>query len=179
MALQNGNQEPDFKSFSSESKEGLIKNTCSHYCAVSALDVQATVDFYVKSFGGEIVGGWNTLKFPGDHILDLPTKLVRVGGGIFEIVQSDAKDVLQVPQKIGLNHLCITTDDCERDYQSAIDNGGSACLMVKGEIEWDGKPTMVELDNAERSSLKIAFITGPNGEMIELLEYCLVASIQK
>lgn len=80
---------------------------------------------------------------------------LQIGDSILEIFESES-----FPAQGCFKHFAITVKDLEEAYQHALSVGAKPLV----------EPKEIVLDLEEKQKLKIAFVTGVNGEEIELCE---------
>lgn len=70
----------------------------------------------------------------------------------------------------GINHFCLRTGDCNVDYQCALAAGGQKVTIQAGGAVWNGEPMNFELSGETSIPVRIAFVRGPDGELIEFFQ---------
>ncbi len=143
--------------------QSLTSGNCFHHVAVRALDFDATVKFYTEGLGFR-------LHFP----FSIPGRINRAafldaGDGRFvEIfdtqsnVQSEGRPrrADEEPTEGALLHFCLRAENTDASYARAIAAG------AKSRIE----PITRRTSENPVVDVRIAFVTGPNGEVIEFLQ---------
>lgn len=134
-----------------------------HHVAVRAKDFDATLKFYVEGLGF-------TVRFP----FSVPGRIDRAAfldcgdGRYIEVfgqgsaVQSEGRrrEAHEEPTEGAVLHFCLRAADTDASYARAVAAGGVS--RVEPVTRRLGEDPLVEV--------RIAFVTGPNGEVIEFLQ---------
>jgi glyoxylase I family protein len=134
-----------------------------HHVAIRAVDFDETVRFYTEGLGFSV-------HFP----FSIPPRVDRAvlldaGDGRFVEVFSQTSTVVaegrrrrpnEEPTESAILHFCLRVADTDASYARALAAGG------KSRIEPDTR----RLRDDPLVEARIAFVTGPNGEAIELLQ---------
>ena len=113
------------------------------HCALYVPRLEETVQFYVDVFGAENMGYFQASS---------RGCWLRIGADILEIFQSE---------ELGtgcFKHIAIACDDVDALYERALAFGGAALVAPKDAV----------LELTEPVKARLAFVTGINGEQIEL-----------
>ena len=143
--------------------QSLTSGNCFHHVAIRAIDFDATVKFYVEGLGFR-------LHFP----FSIPGRINRAafldaGDGRFveifdaeSTVQSEGRRrrADEEPTEGAVLHFCLRAENTDASYARAIAAG------AKSRIE----PVTRRTSNNPVVDVRIAFVTGPNGEVIEFLQ---------
>jgi len=143
--------------------QSLTSGNCFHHVAIRAIDFDATVKFYVEGLGFR-------LHFP----FSIPGRINRAafldaGDGRFveifdaeSTVQSEGRRrrANEEATEGALLHFCLRAENTDASYARAIAAG------AKSRIE----PVTRRTSNNPVVDVRIAFVTGPNGEVIEFLQ---------
>lgn len=70
----------------------------------------------------------------------------------------------------GINHFCLRTGDCYVDYQRALATGGQKVTIQAGGAVWNGEPMNFELSGETSIPVRIAFVQGLDGELVEFFQ---------
>jgi glyoxylase I family protein len=123
-----------------------------HHVSITVKDFDATVELYTKGFGFKPSVGWGKEGEKRAVMLDM-------GDGAFLEVFSGREDA-PTPDGI-IAHLALASDDTDADFQRAV-NAGAGVQM---------EPKTVNLPTATPTPVRIAFVTGLDGESIEFFQY--------
>ena len=126
-----------------------------HHIAIRTSDWDKSMRFYCDGLGFAEKISWSAA----------PTRAVMLDTGdgnyleIFERAEAPTLEVTLTGEP-NLLHLCLRTDDCDAAYQTALAAGATdkTAPMVPGAFTDLGLKT------------KIAFVFGPDGEIIEFFE---------
>lgn len=134
-----------------------------HHVAVRAIDFDATLKFYVEGLGF-------TVRFP----FSVPGRIDRAAfldcgdGRYIEVfgqgsqVQSEGRRRHSGEEATegAVLHFCLRAADTDASYTRAIAAGGASRV----------EPVTRRLSEDPVVEVRIAFVTGPNGEVIEFLQ---------
>lgn len=129
----------------------IIKGCGFHHVAIWTGDWEKSLNFYVEGLGFTSKIAWG----------EAPSRAVMLDtgdGNYLEIFERDAAK--QTVGEANLLHLCLRCDDVE----AAVEIARSAGATIKTEAV---SPETFQKIGIEA---KIAFILGPNGEIIEFFE---------
>jgi glyoxylase I family protein len=133
-----------------------------HHVAIRAVDFDATVEFYTQGLGFTVHYGFSV---PGriDRAVFLDAgdgRYVEVfGQGSTVQAEGRRRRPDEAPTEGALLHFCLRVPDVEASYARALAAGGVARIA----------PRTAALGGEPPAEVHIAFITGPNGEVIEFL----------
>ncbi len=133
----------------------MEKNSSFHHIALRAADYENTLAFYCGGMGYQLTYEWQ-----GDAGRCC---MVDIGGGDFIEVYEGGKESLpeDFERKSGcFFHLAIGVEDTDEAYKSAIKAGA-----VSRDAPFD---TVIQ--SAPPLPIRIAFVYGPNGELIEFFK---------
>jgi glyoxylase I family protein len=143
--------------------QSLTTGNCFHHVAIRAVDFDATIRFYTEGLGFR-------LHFP----FAIPGRIDRAafldaGDGRFvevfgqgSTVQSEGRrrEPGEAPTEGALLHFCLRAANAEASYHRALAAGATSRVA----------PVSRRLGEDPLVEVKIAFVNGPNGEVIEFLE---------
>jgi catechol 2,3-dioxygenase-like lactoylglutathione lyase family enzyme len=118
-----------------------------HHVTVKAMDFDKSVGMY-KRLGFTEYAMWGTD--------DARYILLDTGGGNYLEITNGGTG----PKDGVLNHFAIRTDDCEKAYKTALDAGFKPVTALMS----------IDLPSDPPIPLTFAFVAGPDGEQIELLQ---------
>lgn len=142
-----------------------------HHVGVLARDVDRSVRFYVEAFGctpyleWQVALGTSGQDFPGRGVMLISGDQTRME--IFPAL-NEGEPPYYPPR--GVNHFCFAVADCDAAYARALRAGGSAYRVRRGPVDWDGRPTDMQIGDGVTAQIRIAYLSGPDGEVIELLQ---------
>jgi glyoxylase I family protein len=136
-----------------------------HHVAIRAADFDATIAFYTKGLGFAVRFGFSV---PGR--IDRAA-FIDVGDGRYIEVFGQGSTVQaegrrrrpdEEPTEGALLHFCLRVGDVEASYAKALAAGATSRI----------KPRTATLsgEDGTTAEVRIAFVNGPNGEVIEFLE---------
>lgn len=131
-----------------------------HVCIRTA-DIDMSIEFYSKAFGYKVKGRWDGQTIgEGDNAKTVPgvgAMIEEESGGVIEIIldiDSIDKQEFQRP----INHFAMRVNEVEAAYKQALEAGAVSIMP----------PTTI---STKISKLKAAFVFGPDGERIEIINY--------
>ena len=74
------------------------------------------------------------------------------------------------PPGFPMNHLALCVFDVDDAYAQALTAGGMPFDLPVPNEEWDGTPLDVVRSGAWPEPMRMAFLQGPSGELIELYQ---------
>ena len=121
----------------------MAKRTGIHHVALRVQDMDKTVEFYTK-LGCSVIRSWGEGAGKG-VMMDLG------GGNILEMFAGGVNDPEQKPR---YEHLALKSDDVDQDFADALAAGAAPQTEPKDGMLGD-------------MPIRIAFVVGPNQEVIE------------
>jgi glyoxylase I family protein len=141
----------------------MNSNTGFHHVAIRAVDFDATIRFYTEGLGCSVR---HRFSVPGriDRAAFLDTgdgRYIEVFGQ-GSMVQSEGRRRRpgEEPTEGALLHFCFRVSDVETSYERALAAGAVSRV----------EPSKRQLGGDPPAEVHIAFVTGPNGEVIEFLK---------
>jgi glyoxylase I family protein len=134
-----------------------------HHVAIRAKDFDATIRFYTEGLGCSVRYGFSV---PGR--IDRAAFLDAGDGRYIEVfgqgstVQAEGRRRRpdEAPTEGAVLHFCLRVADVEASYTRALAAGAVSRVA----------PRTAKLGDEPLTEVQIAFITGPNGEVIEFLK---------
>jgi len=139
-----------------------MSNTGFHHVAIRAMDFDRTIEFYTQGLGFSV-----HYRFAVPGRIDRAAFLDAGDGRFIEVfdqgstVQSEGRRRRpdEKPTEGALLHFCLRVADVEAAYARALAAGAAARI----------EPRTANLGGDPPAEVRIAFVTGPNGEVIEFL----------
>jgi catechol 2,3-dioxygenase-like lactoylglutathione lyase family enzyme len=149
-----------------------------HHACVYAADFDLSVRFYVEGLGCQLRHEWSEAVSPiGLRFIGRGVLLSAGPSNYIEIFPIKKDSGPQEFTHRGTNHFSFRADDCDRLYDRAISAGGRPFPVDVGEIRrdgfpsaWDGRPITLSLRGTTSCEVRVAYLKGPDGEIIELLQ---------
>ena len=127
-----------------------IPNVGVHHLALSAADYDKSIKFYTEGLGFEVVASWG--EGTGR------AALLDIGNGShFEIF---ANGNANAPKDVKFVHFALATSDPDLAYSNALAAGATSQMEPKS-LEIPANPPM---------PVRIAFVVGPDGEVLEFFK---------
>ena len=134
-----------------------------HHVAIRAVDFDATIRFYTEGLGCSV-----RYRFSAPGRIDRAAFLDMGDGRFIEVfgsgstVQSEGRRRRpdEEPTEGALLHFCFRVADVDAAYARAL-AAGAVSRIAPNKRQLGGEPP---------AEVEIAFITGPNGEVIEFLK---------
>jgi glyoxylase I family protein len=121
-----------------------------HHVALSAADIDKTIAFYQQAFGFTVLRRWGMGEKEA-AMLDMGD------GSILEMFSGG--DTSTDGQSKWL-HFAVATDDTDLCYKQALEAGGTS----------HSEPNDLVLPGDPPTPVRIAFVRGLNGELIEIFD---------
>ncbi len=128
----------------------VIPGMSFHHAALSVSDFDASIKFYTEGLGFTMYRNWTAGT--GKQIA-----LIDMGNGSYFEIFSDGQKVDCTPDAGAFLHLALKVDDTQAAYDRAIAYGA----------EPHKEPTQMELPSQPPIPVHLAFVKGPDGELIE------------
>jgi len=143
-----------------------------HHVAIYSADRNASAAFYEKAFGFHLDYDWRTAQAgPFEFELNLVGLRSPDGKTFMEIFQADPTTARPDVLMRGVNHVALWVSDCESSYKQAMNAGGALYTgKDKNGKTWNGSPVKFVFSGTPAISAMIAFLVGPDGEVIELIQ---------
>ena len=125
----------------------VIKGAGFHHLALYASDFDKTMDFYLKGLSCGYVRGWGEGKGR--------VAMIDFGGG--NLLEVFAKGSSAEQQNARFIHLAIATTDPDGAYEAALKAGAKPV----------DPPKDVAIQAEEPMPVRIAFVKGPDDEILE------------
>jgi glyoxylase I family protein len=134
-----------------------------HHVAIRAVDFDATIKFYTEALGCTV-----HYEFAVPGRIDRAAFLDAGDGRYIEVfgqgstVQAEGRRRRpdEEPTEGALLHFCFRVADVEASYARAVAAGAVSRIA----------PRTAQLNGESPAEVQIAFVTGPNGEVIEFLK---------
>ncbi len=118
-----------------------------HHVALTAADLQKTIDFYTRVFGFTVVRRWGDEK---------PAAMLDMGdGSLLEIFSGGNTEVDDQRKWL---HIAVAAEDTDAIYQAALEAGAVSHMA----------PTDIVIESEKPLPARIAFVRGINSELIEI-----------
>lgn len=142
-----------------------------HHVAITANNVDATVRFYVEGLGYKRRLGWTktwTIDRAEQILFDRCCELLKSPDGSYLMIFPGGKGCTE-PLPAAVSHFSIQVQEVDAAYQQALNAGGRThALIDDAKVLWDGKPTTWKQNSQPELTIRLAFVKGLNGELIEL-----------
>ena len=143
-----------------------------HHVCLFVPDMDASVEFYTSGLGltvrevfDDIVGVRATGRFP----FGVPSVFLEGGNGRY-IELHPAGDGEMMPPGFPMNHLALAVVDVDNAYERALAAGATPFGFELPSEPWDGTPLDVIMTGDNAEPMRMAFLQGPSGELIELYQ---------
>ncbi|WP_434053837.1 MAG: VOC family protein [Roseibium sp.] len=143
-----------------------------HHVSLFVSDMKVSTLFYTEGLGltlreefVDIIGLRGTHRFP----FTVASIFLEAGEGRY-IELHPAGDGEMSPPGFPINHLALAVVDVDASYAQALASGGARFDIPIPNEEWDGTPLDVIMSGARPEPMRMAFLQGPSGELIELYQ---------
>lgn len=143
-----------------------------HHVSLFVPDLEASTRFYTSGLGltlreefRDIVGRRGSDEFA----FGVASVFLEAGPGRYVELHPAGQGTMSAPG-FPLNHLALGVADVEATYARACAAGATPFeVPVLGE-HWDGTPLDVTMSGDRPEPMRMAFLQGPSGELIELYQ---------
>ncbi|MSP04257.1 MAG: VOC family protein [Acetobacteraceae bacterium] len=143
--------------------EATTSGNCFHHVAIRAVDFDATIKFYTDGLGFRL-----QLPFAIPGRIDRAAFLDAGDGRFIEVfgqgsnVQSEGRRRTEGEDRTegAMLHFCLRAADTDTSFARALAAGATSRV----------EPVTRRLSENPLVEVRIAFVTGPNGEVIEFLQ---------
>lgn len=143
-----------------------------HHVSLFVSDLEASTKFYTSGLGltlrerfEDIVGR----RTAGEFSFGVASVFLEAGEGRYVELHPAGQGTM-APPGFPLNHLALGVPDVDNSYARALCAGGSAFDIPIPDQHWDGTPLNVLMSGERPEPMRMAFLQGPDGELIELYQ---------
>ncbi|TDC08543.1 VOC family protein [Streptomyces sp. 8K308] len=136
------------------------------HVAIMCPDIERSLRFYRDGLGFSRRYEWTKTISPQGEV-------VYQGRGIYLELQGNSYIELFPGGREGadsadgpLAHIALIVPSVDEAYESCLKAGGSPA----GHADWTGEPTSLVINGTPEMDVRVAFVKGPSGELIELYE---------
>lgn len=147
-----------------------------YHVGLFAADLDATVRFYTEAFGLIRRYSWTQTKSieqtSTGEFFKFPFRIefLDFGDGSYLEVFDLGKppNELVGDYRLPINHFALRVSDIDDSYARAISAGAKPYNFNIDDKKWDGQPLSFTINGNPPITLRIAFVLGPNNEIIEI-----------
>lgn len=143
-----------------------------HHVSLFVSDLEASTRFYVSGLGlilreafRDIIGRRASGNFP----FAVASVFLEAGDGRYVELHPAGQGAMS-PPGFPLNHLAFGVVDVDAAYARALTAGAVSFGFTQFGLDWDGVPLDVTMSGERPEPMRMAFIQGPSGELIELYQ---------
>lgn len=143
-----------------------------HHVSLFVSDLEASARFYTSGLGltlreefDDIIGR----RASGDFPFMVASIFLEAGDGRYIELHPAGEEAMS-PPGFPLNHLALAVADVDAAYARALVAGASPADIPVPEEQWDGAPLDVVMYGKNPEPMRMAFLLGPSGELIELYQ---------
>ncbi|GAB5471313.1 MAG: hypothetical protein Kilf2KO_43430 [Rhodospirillales bacterium] len=143
-----------------------------HHVSLFVSDMEASARFYTEGLGltlrkefDDIIGLRGAQSFP----FTVASVFLEAGEGRY-IELHPSGDGEMSPPGFPMNHLALAVVDVDAAYAQALSAGGTRFDIPVPNEDWDGTPLDVIMSGTRAEPMRMAFLQGPSGELIELYQ---------
>jgi len=129
-----------------------IENVGIHHIAVLSSDFDRSMEFYTEGLGFTQTAAWGE----GDG----RAAMLDIGNGV--CVELFANGTKEAPANEKIVHLAFSTTDPDSAYKNALAAGAVSHM----------EPFDVTIPSEQPIPVRIAFVRGPDGELLEFFKEC-------
>lgn len=143
-----------------------------HHVSLFVSDLDASMTFYSSGLGltpretfEDIVGRRSDGRFP----FKVASVFLEAGHGRYIELHPSGGGTMS-PPGFPMNHLALGVVDVDAAYERAIAAGATPIDIPIPDETWEGTPLDVLMAGERSEPVRIAFLQGPDGELIELYQ---------
>ena len=143
-----------------------------HHVSLFVSDLEESVKFYTSGLGltvreefDDIIGSQASGELPF-HVASI---FLEAGGGRY-VELHPAGDGAISPPGFPMNHLALAVVNVDAAYDRALAAGATPFGFTLPTEDWDGAPLDVIMSGQRPEPMRMAFLQGPSGELIELYQ---------
>lgn len=143
-----------------------------HHVSLFVSDLEASTRFYTSGLGltlregfRDIIGRRAAREFP----FGVASVFLEAGDGRYVELHPAGQGAMS-PPGFPLNHLALGVVDVDAAYARALDAGATPFDVPVPGQRWDGAPLDVTMSGDRPEPMRMAFLQGPSGELIELYQ---------
>jgi glyoxylase I family protein len=138
------------------------------HVALVCKDIDASLRFYREGLGFSRTYEWSrsaTPTCPSHVVFQGRAMYIELNGETYLELFPGGRD--DVDSSAGpIQHIALVVPDVDEAYRNCLTAGGQPFTFD----DWSGEPTTVELNGDPALQVRVAFVKGPAGELIELYE---------
>ncbi|MEM9083856.1 MAG: SRPBCC family protein [Planctomycetota bacterium] len=143
-----------------------------HHVSLFVSDLEASIKFYTAGLGltlrerfEDITGQRAGEEFP----FKVASVFLEAGEERYVELHPAGQGAM-VPPGFPLKHLALGVADVDSAYTRSLSAGASAIDIPIPDQHWDGTPLNVLMSGEHSEPMRMAFLQGPDGELIELYQ---------
>ena len=143
-----------------------------HHVSLFVSDLEASTRFYTDGLGLTLRKGFRDIigrRASDEFSFGVASVFLEAGSGRY-VELHPTKVGAMSPPGLPLNHLAFGVADVDAAYARAIAAGAAPFNVPIPEQHWDGAPLDVTMSGGRPEPMRMAFIQGPSGELIELYQ---------
>lgn len=138
------------------------------HVALVCKDIDASLRFYRDGLGFSRTYEWTrsaTPTCPSHVVFQGRAMYIELNGETYLELFPGGRD--DVDSSAGpIQHIALVVPSVDEAYRNCLTAGGQTFTFD----DWSGEPTTVELNGDPALQVRVAFVKGPAGELIELYE---------
>ena len=144
-----------------------------HHICLFVPDVDASITFYTEALGLTLREDFEDIvalrPVGGSFPFNIRSAFLEAGEGRFIELHPSGEGKMQ-PPGFPMNHLAFSVVDVDAAYEVALLAGGLPFGFSMQKGDWDGAPIDVIMTGLRPEPMRMAFLQGPSGELIELYQ---------
>ena len=143
-----------------------------HHVSLFVSDLEASTRFYTDGLGLSLRAQFQDIigrRADGEFPFGVPSVFLEAGDGLYVELHPAGEGAMS-PPGFPLNHLALGVADVDVAYARALAAGGAAFDIPVPDQHWDGTPLDVLMAGDRPEPMRMAFLQGPSGELIELYQ---------
>lgn len=143
-----------------------------HHVSLFVKDVGKAAKFYIDGIGLSLCEEFDDIigrRTSGEFSFGVASVFLAAGEGRYVELHPAGNGEMSAPS-FPLNHLAFGVADVDQAYNRALKAGGIAVEIPLPTERWDGTPLDVTMTGERPDHMRMAFLAGPSGELMELYQ---------
>ena len=144
-----------------------------HHVSLFVSDLEASIAFYTAGLGLTVRRSFDDIRgcrSASDFAFGVASVFLEAGDGRYIELHPVDDGATMNPPGFPMNHLALAVTDLDNAYDRGLRAGGAVAEIPVADDRWDGTPLNVLMVGERSEPMRMAFLLGPDGELIELYQ---------